>query len=135
MALSDSAISELRQQGHTLSIASRRDVRTVVACYARLELLPRKYGGICHGISHDLSKGGIKVRMFQKLRVDSRVLVQLCCSENVNPLTMSGAVVWTSLDAWNEQWLYGIAFADPDHGISQRFKEMNMPLVVNHNEC
>ncbi|MCF7977197.1 MAG: PilZ domain-containing protein [Chromatiaceae bacterium] len=130
MALSDSASIDRRQQRQTLASEPRRFVRKEVPCYARLELLPRKYGGIYHGFSHNLSVGGVKVRTFQQLRVDSNVLVQLCCSEDVDPLTLSGAVVWTSRDAWNEQWEFGIAFANLDHGILQRLKAMNKTCVV-----
>ncbi|WP_201220814.1 PilZ domain-containing protein [Halochromatium roseum] len=131
MALSDSASIDRRQHRQTLASDTRRSVRTDVLCYARLELLPRKYGGIYHSLSHNLSCGGVKVRTFQQLRVDSSVLVKLCCSEEADPLTLSGAVVWVSRDAWNEQWEFGIAFTDLDLGIMQRLQAMNKAFDIN----
>ncbi|MBK1617392.1 hypothetical protein CKO42_02760 [Lamprobacter modestohalophilus] len=130
MNLSTSTMSE-RQSA---MMENRRFKRSAIECYAQLQLSPHQYGGVNHGLSQDLSEGGVKIRTFSQLPVDSSVVIHLGCSDNSEPLTMSGSVVWTSRDDGQEQWVIGIAFTDINDGTRKRLQQIHAPVSINQDD-
>ncbi|MCF7977198.1 MAG: PilZ domain-containing protein [Chromatiaceae bacterium] len=134
MNLSTSAMSERQDQCQSSMMESRRFKRSAVECYAQLQMSPHQYGGVNYGLSQDLSEGGVKIRTFSQLPVDSSVVIHLGCSDESEPLTMSGSVVWASRDEGQEQWVVGIAFTDINDGTRQRLQQINAPVSINQDD-
>lgn len=112
-------------------INKRRFPRTECECYAQVQSLRPQFGGINHGLSHDLGEGGVQIRTFRHLPVDSRVMVQLGCPEEAETIKVMGSVVWTSQVYAQDQWLMGIAFTDVNETTKARIQKLTKPVSID----
>ncbi len=116
------------------SMDNRRFLRASCECYAQVQALPPRLGGINHGLSEDISEGGIKIRTFRQLPVDSNVLVQLSCGSCSDSLKVVGSVVWASRADDQDQWVIGISFSDINDRARTQLMELSYPVSIDNDE-
>ncbi|WPL17745.1 hypothetical protein Thiowin_02784 [Thiorhodovibrio winogradskyi] len=116
---------------HDLS-EKRRYERTTRECYARVKMFPETYGGINHGMTEDISEGGVRIRTFHKPQVDADVLVQLGCENQADLLKLKGSVVWATQSGSGDQWVVGISFSDINDHAKQRLQQLGDPVSINN---
>ncbi|MEE4202383.1 MAG: PilZ domain-containing protein [Halieaceae bacterium] len=112
-------------------VNKRRYPRTSCECYAQIMPLGSQLGGVNHGLSHDLGEGGVKIRTFRQLPVESRVMVQLGCPEQEESIKVTGSVVWTSQVYAQDQWLMGIRFTDVNDSARARIQNLTSLVSID----
>ncbi len=100
------------------SAEKRRSQRVKCELLAQVRVAPAQpgsgTGAVNHGISQDISEGGIQIRAFRHIPERSNVLVELQGRDAVSSIRATGSVVWAARVETAGHWLLGIAFVDAD---------------------
>lgn len=102
---------------------------------ARRERAERDCRGVNHGISRDISEGGVQIQAFRQMPVSTDVIVELHHTDAAEHVRTSGSVVWAKPLENGKYWLFGIAFDDMDDETKSKLMrlidEQAFPLELN----
>ena len=118
-------------------IEQRRYERRSRECYARVEVINQHadqmnpMDHVSHGLTQDISGGGVRVLSFSPLPADSNVIIHIGCEDTADAVKMMGSVVWTAPAKNNNHWFAGIAFSESAQQELSRLQQRHQPTSIN----
>ncbi|KXX64217.1 PilZ domain-containing protein [Marichromatium gracile] len=68
---------------------------------------------IYHVNGHDIGEGGMCISAGERFAIRSRLLLEMAIEDRLEPLQVTGSVVWVEAGHDAQRWMIGIAFCAP----------------------
>ncbi len=91
----------------------------------QLRQMPQKSAGLIHNsMTHDFSESGIQLSSFYFYPVNSKMILEIFPSHDMEPIITVGKVVWVKQVPYQDKYKIGIEFSEMTHESRVYLKQM-----------